>query len=105
MDNVINLIAQTARPEPLPLERTSTNIKDAGGKPGDPVWLETDRVADLPFTGIVTARGESIARGLLKQQPIDVIAQSTEDRRKQVLVADMDATMVTGETLDELAAV
>jgi phosphoserine phosphatase len=104
MENVITLIAQTAGPEALPLERISTAIKDAGGKPGDPIWLENERVADLPFTGIVTARGESIARSILKQQPVDVIAQSTEERRKQVLVADMDATIVVGETLDELAA-
>ncbi len=61
-------------------------------------------VADLPFTGIVTARGESIARAVLKAAPVDVLAQSGTERRKLVLVADMDATIIIGETLDELAA-
>jgi phosphoserine phosphatase len=104
MENVLTLIGPAGLPDGLPLERISTAIKDAGGKPGDAVWLDADRVADLPFTGIVTSRGESIARAILKAAPVDVIAQSGEDRRKQVLVADMDATIILGETLDELAA-
>ncbi len=37
--------------------------------------------------------------------PIDVFVQAADDaRRKKLLVADMDATIVVGETLDELAA-
>lgn len=37
--------------------------------------------------------------------PVDVFVQpSAPDRRKKLLVADMDATIVVGETLDELAA-
>ena len=35
---------------------------------------------------------------------IDVIATPAEDRRKRLLIADMDSTIITGETLDELAA-
>jgi phosphoserine phosphatase len=34
---------------------------------------------------------------------VDAIATPTEGRRKALLVADMDSTIVTGETLDELA--
>ncbi|HEY1723459.1 MAG TPA: phosphoserine phosphatase SerB [Magnetospirillaceae bacterium] len=104
MENVITLIGPPGNAEALQVERILTAIKDAGGKPGDPVWLDPDHVVDIPFTGIVTARGESIARALVKAGPVDVIAQSAEDRRKAVLVADMDATMIQGETLDELAA-
>ncbi len=37
--------------------------------------------------------------------PVDVFAQAADaGRRKKLLVADMDATIVVGETLDELAA-
>ena len=35
--------------------------------------------------------------------PVDAIATPAENRRKRLLVADMDSTIVTGETLDELA--
>jgi len=35
--------------------------------------------------------------------PVDVAVQPAAGRRKRLLVADMDSTIVTGETLDELA--
>ena len=35
---------------------------------------------------------------------IDLAAQSAARRRKRLFVADMDSTMITGESLDELAA-
>ena len=39
----------------------------------------------------------------LDHAPIDAIATPARNRRKGLLVADMDSTIVTGETLDELA--
>jgi len=43
-------------------------------------------------------------RHALGGSPIDAIATPSENRRKRLLIADMDSTIVTGETLDELAA-
>src|SRR5690348_7114582 len=43
-------------------------------------------------------------RTVLAGTAIDAIATPAEGRRKALLVADMDSTIVTGETLDELAA-
>ncbi len=40
----------------------------------------------------------------LAQAPVDAIVTPAEGRRKRLLVADMDSTIVTSETLDELAA-
>jgi phosphoserine phosphatase len=40
----------------------------------------------------------------LEGAPIDAIASPSGDRRKFLLVADMDSTIITRETLDELAA-
>jgi phosphoserine phosphatase len=45
----------------------------------------------------------AIVRAALDGAPIDAIATPAEGRRKRLLVADMDSTIVTGETLDELA--
>jgi len=42
-------------------------------------------------------------RAALDGAAIDAIATPAECRRKSLLVADMDSTIVTGETLDELA--
>ena len=39
----------------------------------------------------------------LHPAPIDAIVTPAENRRKRLLVADMDSTIVVGETLDELA--
>ena len=103
MENTLTLIGPAGQPDALQLDRIATALKDLAGKPGDPVWLEQGRAAELPFTGMTLARVESIARAILKTAPVDVIVQPSGERRKQVLVADMDATMVTGETLDELA--
>ncbi len=36
--------------------------------------------------------------------PVDAAVTPAEHRRKRLLIADMDSTIVTGETLDELAA-
>lgn len=40
----------------------------------------------------------------LKHKKIDVFITTIEKRRKKLLIADMDSTIINGETLDELAA-
>ncbi|MDR3523598.1 MAG: phosphoserine phosphatase SerB [Acetobacteraceae bacterium] len=47
---------------------------------------------------------ERAIEAALEGLPIDAIVTKSRGRRKAVLVADMDSTIVTGETLDELAA-
>jgi phosphoserine phosphatase len=46
----------------------------------------------------------AVIRAALAGDPIDAIASPDQDRRKRLLIADMDSTIITGETLDELAA-
>jgi phosphoserine phosphatase len=43
-------------------------------------------------------------RAAMDGAPIDAIATPAEGRRKRLLIADMDSTIISGETLDELAA-
>jgi len=43
------------------------------------------------------------ARAVIGNRPVDVALVATEGRRKQVLVADMDSTMIEQECIDELA--
>jgi phosphoserine phosphatase len=45
----------------------------------------------------------AVARAALEGLPVDVLATRPRGRRRGLLVADMDSTIVTGETLDELA--
>jgi phosphoserine phosphatase len=50
-----------------------------------------------------TAPDLEAVRTALDGAPVDAIAQRAEGRRKRLLIADMDSTIVTCETLDELA--
>ncbi len=43
-------------------------------------------------------------RAALDGAPVDAAVLPAAGRRKRLLIADMDSTIVTGETLDELAA-
>lgn len=68
---------------------------------GPPDILSPGEAADIP------CRAEpdlAAVRAALEDAPVDAFAVPTRGRRKGLLVADMDSTIVTGETLDELAA-
>jgi phosphoserine phosphatase len=63
-------------------------------------WLEEGKAADIRFNGDPsTARATTEA--VLGE--IDVIVQIEADRRRKLIVADMDSTMITVECIDELA--
>lgn len=80
-------------------------LAKAGAEVGVPGWLSEGIAADIPFAGITEAEAEAAVRGSLATAPIDLAAQAATGRRKAALVADMDSTIVTGETLDEMATV
>jgi phosphoserine phosphatase len=75
-------------------------VRDAV-RAGPPEILSPGEAADLPCA---TAPDLDAARAALDGVPADVIATRARGRRKGLLVADMDSTIVTSETLDELAA-
>jgi phosphoserine phosphatase len=66
-------------------------------------WLDEGVAADLVFTGDLKAKRAAL-EGALKGEPIDVIVQPLAHRRKRLLVADMDSTLIGQECVDELAA-
>jgi phosphoserine phosphatase len=72
--------------------------------PGPAHWLFDEVAVDIPFTGSedIGAIGArlSAARGDL---PIDIVVQPQALRRKKLLLADMDSTMIGQECVDELA--
>ncbi len=70
-----------------------------------PILLSPGEAADLPFTGLAAEQATAAARQALAGAAVDVITTADEpNRRKRLLLADMDSTIVTSETLDELAA-
>ncbi len=73
----------------------------------EPSWLDMGIAVDLPFTPEPGADARAIAdrlRGRLGSAAIDVVVQGAEGRRKKLLLADMDSTMIGQECIDELAA-
>lgn len=75
-----------------------------GAETARPDWLAPGVACDIGFEDISPDQAEAAVRGRLGEKPVDVFAQAAEGRRKALLLADMDSTMVTSETLDDLAA-
>lgn len=67
-------------------------------------WLAPGIACDIDLpVGIAPDHPQAILRELLSAEPVDVIIQNAGSRRKQVLIADMDSTMIDQECIDELA--
>jgi len=67
-------------------------------------WLAPSLACDIFFEHGKPATAEAAVRAALEGQTFDLAAQPVADRRKKLLLADMDSTIVTAETLDELAS-
>ncbi len=65
--------------------------------------LSAERASELIVEG-VAGRESTILAALREALPqVDIALMPAEGRRKKLLCADMDATIVVGETIDELA--
>ena len=105
MQNVLVLIAAPRR-QPLDDSMVATAIeamRAAGATIAPTRWLASDEAAELPFDGAPTRMRSAVERAL-EGWPVDVAAVPAVNRRKRLLVADMDSTIIDNETLDELAA-
>lgn len=69
-----------------------------------PLTLSAGEAVDLPFSRLAADQAVAAARQALGGAAVDAIATAQAGRRKRLLLADMDSTIVTSETLDELAA-
>lgn len=68
-------------------------------------WLADGVACDIALKdGANPDWQEALLRGVIGDAPIDVIVQNAETRRKKLLIADMDSTMIGQECIDELAA-
>ncbi len=95
---VLNVIARTADELAGPLRA----IAAAHGAASDIDWLRDGEAFDILFAGdpkAVLAEARLAAEGLTA----DINVVSAARRRKRLLVADMDSTIITVECLDEIA--
>jgi phosphoserine phosphatase len=63
-------------------------------------WIEEDKACDLLFS-LAPNKARTALEGLVAG--VDVVVQGEAGRRKRLLVADMDSTMIAVECIDELA--
>jgi phosphoserine phosphatase len=76
-------------------------------RPGPPRWLDPCIAADIAFDPGPAGGAKAVAdrvRSALEKAAVDVIVQRVQARRKKLLLADMDSTMIGQECIDELAA-
>ncbi len=105
MDHVLTLIAAPRRPavDADAIVAVRTAFAAAGATLGAPQTLADGIAVDVPFTGMAIAAATATAGTALGTRPIDAIAQPATGRRKKLLVADMESTIIENEMLDELA--
>ena len=72
--------------------------------PVEPRWLADAEALELPLASQATGLEDAL-RHELAGLPIDVAIVPGNNRRKRLLLADMDSTIIEQEVVDELAAV
>ncbi len=99
MTHVLTLIADPAKPA---IDRACVEdvARALGVRAASADWLAEGVAVDLPVAG---AEAATAARAALRDRPVDAVVQPTAHRRKRLLVADMESTIIENEMLDELA--
>jgi phosphoserine phosphatase len=88
-------------PAGRPLDRVAVeSLRDAWGG-GEAVWLNPGVAAEFALSAMPANRWE-VWQGL-QSLGIDLCVQPAAGRRKRMLLADMDSTMIGQECIDELA--
>ncbi len=102
MDSVLTLIA--GKLDDTAVDQASAALSGRAESMGAADWLAPGIACDLPFAGLDAEAAVAVARAELADRPIDIVAQSADGRRKHLLIADMESTIIENEMLDELAA-
>jgi len=111
MQNVLTLI--TSENNPVPLDERLVNqsfiaLEKEKAAIDNIAWLSEGRACDIFFEGVDADKVTAQLRASLVNKegaalPVDFIVQPRENRRKKMLIADMDSTIINQECIDELA--
>ena len=101
MSLIATLIANPSRPV-LTVNLADRALAAIGASRID--WLADGIAADLVLPeGANEAEALAALRTTIADAPIDIAVQESTNRRKKLLLADMDSTMIDQECIDELA--
>ncbi len=111
-DFIATLIAAPGADLPADLARKAAAVLPEGRVER---WLSPGEAVDVAFSaaagldehsalerGFLATAAERV-RQVLAQARVDVVAQRAADRRRRLVLADMDSTMIGQECIDELA--
>ncbi|RUM24465.1 phosphoserine phosphatase SerB [Rhizobium vallis] len=99
---VATLVANPSNPVLTPgiAERAAKAVEASGL-----YWLADGVACDIALRDGTNAQAaEANLLAVLSGAPIDLVIQEQDSRRKKLLIADMDSTMIGQECIDELAA-
>lgn len=82
------------------LSSAADRLTDVGGKISQVCDIVDGKAADIFFNGELAAARDVLP---MESAAIDFVVQPAENREKQLLISDMDSTMITVECIDELA--
>ena len=85
------------------LRHLAPAVGAALGVGSEPEWLAPGEACDFVVDATNLAGVEKTARAVLEGAAIDVLVQPIAGRRKHLLVADLESTIIENEMLDELA--
>ena len=96
MKNILVLIANPARPtlDGGTVQSIVDVLRSTGACVGAPDWLAEGVACDIPFDG------DDMDLGMTG---LDAVIVPADGRRKKLLVADLESTLIENEMLDELA--
>ena len=107
MESVLTLIVDPAAAglDNSTVAEAAQALGAAGADTGQPDWLAPGIACDIAFEGPGRREAMAAARAALAGRPVDLVAQPAAGRRKSLLVADMESTIIDNEMIDELADV
>lgn len=98
---MITLVAEAAL-SAADAATASDVLRSLDGEPGLVEWIDAGDALDLHATGIAAPATRAALEAALPG--LDIIVQPANvPRRKALIIADMDSTMITCECIDELA--
>ena len=95
---IVSLIARPGHLDPALVE----NLRNAWGG-GTASWLSPDEAAEFPCSDLPAHAGDIASE--IRATGTDLAVLPDGNRKKQLLIADMDSTMIEQECIDELADV
>ena len=106
MSHVLTLIGagKTGGRLPEMAAAAGAALREAGARIADADWLASGIACDILFAHAEPAAIQGVVRERLKGAAVDLAVQEIAGRRKGLLVADMESTIITRELIDELAA-